>query len=448
MTMTIEARTYKVGELLELRQNNMLAPNPEYQRGAVWRAPQKKRLIDSVLRNYPISVIYLHHVRREVAGHSREDFEIIDGQQRINALAEFREGAFKLFDPEKDAAQARFPAFIREAPCPWGGKDFDSLDAATRDRFLNTELSVANMHTSNPHEARDLFIRLQAGMPLSPQEKRDAWPGGFTEFILKTAGKPEILRYPGHEFFTDLLGAQRSANRGKFRQLAAQMAMLFLTRRESNGERLCDIRADEIDDFYYEHLDFDPASPNAVRFLNVLSKTRALLGDTRKKLLAHEGIHLMLLVDSLLDDYTRSWEAGFASAFDCFREQAAKDRYTRFEAAPGEFWLRYTALTRVGADRGESIQRRHEFFCQKMTEWLSPELKDPTRVFGSIERELIYYRDKGECQVGHHKIPWSEAEIHHVEPHIQGGRTTIANGLLVCKSCHPRSRPTPTSPTG
>src|SRR5882724_12505920 len=93
-----------VGELLELRRNNMLTANPEYQRGKVWTPAQKKRLVDSVLRGYPIPLIYLHHIRQAAGKLVSERFEVIDGQQRINALSDFYEGAFKLFDPEKDEA--------------------------------------------------------------------------------------------------------------------------------------------------------------------------------------------------------------------------------------------------------------------------------------------------------------------------------------------------------
>jgi hypothetical protein len=72
-----------------------------------------------------------------VAGATREYFEIIDGQQRIATLSDFRDGAFKLFDPVKDAAEARFsPSFIQEQLCPWGGKTFDELAADLREQFL------------------------------------------------------------------------------------------------------------------------------------------------------------------------------------------------------------------------------------------------------------------------------------------------------------------------
>src|SRR2546428_5967080 len=109
--------TKTVSDLLDLRKAKMLVANPEYQRGEVWTKAQQKRLIDSVLRGYPIPLIYLHHIAHEVAGAKRDDFEIIDGQQRINALHYFKEGAFALFDPVQDASEARFPSFIQQQPC-------------------------------------------------------------------------------------------------------------------------------------------------------------------------------------------------------------------------------------------------------------------------------------------------------------------------------------------
>ena len=146
-----------------------------------------------------------------------ESYEIIDGQQRINALFDFREGAIKLFDPIKDEEEARFPQFIKNVSCPWAGKDFMGLDPVYQNLFDETELIYAKIDTSTDDEARDLFIRLQAGLPLNAQEKRDAWPGGFTEFVLHFGGKPQIKRYPGHDFF--IKKVNKSIDRGNTRQL-------------------------------------------------------------------------------------------------------------------------------------------------------------------------------------------------------------------------------------
>lgn len=238
------------------------------------------------------------------------------------------------------------------------------------------------IETDISNEARDLFIRLQAGMPLNSQEKRDAWPGNFTEFILKIGGKPQIAKYPGHEFFQDIMKA-KSHKRGEFRQLAAQMVMLYLAHRESGGEKLWDINRDAIDTFYYKHLNFDIQSDEAKRFREILKLlTQSLSDGNRPKVIGHEAIHLVLLVDSLLDDYTRSWVDKFAAAFDKFREGLALGKKSRHDAKPTEHWTRYGQFTRTNTDRADTILRRHQFFAEKMHEFLKPQLKDPTRIYG------------------------------------------------------------------
>lgn len=427
-----------IEELLQLKTYNMLYANPEYQRGEVWTKPQKKRLVDSVLRGYPIPLIYLHHISKIVAGAKRDDFEVIDGQQRINALYEYREGSYKLFDPVADDKEAQFPSFIKEQPCPWGGKLYEELTPELQRRLLDTPLPVMEIETDVPNEARDLFIRLQAGMPLNPQEKRDAWPGNFTEYILKVGGKPEVAKYPGHAFFKVVMKA-KDKNRGEFRQLAAQMAMLYFTRRETG--RLCEISGEAIDLFYHKHLDFNASAPETKRFSEILDQLTSLFQDgKRKKVLRHEAISLVLLVDSLLDEYTRSWTSKFADAFDTFRANVAKGSATKYDEKPDEYWSRYGLLTRSGTDRPDTIERRHQFFIEKIHALIEPKLKDPSRIFGTVERELIYYRDRKRCQVPGcgAEVEWSDGEIHHVETHSAGGSTTIDNGALVHKACHPK----------
>lgn len=430
----------KVRDLLDLKTQQMLVVNPEYQRGSVWTQAQKKKLIDSVLRGYPIPLIYLHHITQAAGKLVSQRYEVIDGQQRINALSDFFEGAFKLFDPDKDAAEARFPDFIKRRPCPWARRAFHDLDDEIKKAFLDTPLRIVRIETDDSNEARDLFVRLQSGMPLNSQEKRDAWPGQFTDFILRLGGKPGLARYPGHDFFNILMGAQKVQDRGKFRQLAAQIAVLYFTRRASADDSFCDIKAEAIDDFYYENLGFDSSSPDAKRLIDIFDKVAALMRDQkRSKILGHEAIHLILLVDTLMDDYTRTWEGNLAAAFDNFRKEFALGKKTQDDANPSEYWLRYGVLTRVNSDRGDVIQRRHEFFSAKMRETLQPKPKDPQRLYGALERELIYYRDKKRCAVCGLEVAWPELEIHHVEEHGKGGKTTLENGVLVHKKdCHPK----------
>jgi hypothetical protein len=342
-----------------------------------------------------------------------------------------------LLDPIKDNAEARFPDFIKKQPCPWAGKVFRDLSPELQTQLKDTPLQIVKIECDGPNEARDLFVRLQAGMPLNSQERRDAWPGQFTNFVLCLGGKSGLDdKYPGHAFFNELLKGRTSSDRGKLRQLAAQVAMVFFAHREKG--LFLDISAPAIDSYYYENLDFDADSPSAKRLLMVLDKVRSLLRDQKRpKISGHETIHLVLLVDSLIDDYSRSWEGRLAQAFDEFRENVARARGTR-GSAPNEYWVKYGESTRVASDQHGVIQRRHEFFAEKMLNALRPRVKDPHRAFGSLERELIYYRDKKRCAVCREEVIWADGEIHHIEEHSRGGQTALGNGVLVHRGCHPK----------
>ena len=429
-----------VKDIVELRKNEMVKPNPEYQRGVVWSRDQQMKLIDSVLRGYQLPIIYLHEIRRNIAGMQHDHFEIIDGQQRIQSLYMFAEGAFPLYKPDDE--KAKFPKFLQNQSCEWGGKTFNSFTNDLHDKFLETKLPVAFIESDDDNEIRDLFVRLQAGSSLNAQEKRDAYPGNFTDFILKLGGKPDIARYPGHDFFQRVLKMKPGQDRGKTRQLAAQISVLFLERRANGFHYFSNINAQAIDDYYYKNLDFNSGSSDCNRLIAILDKLDSLLGQgNRPPLRAHDALHLVLLLDAIWDDYTRSWEETLATAQDQFSQALANSAKNQKNGQPDDFWNFYGVWTRSNSDRGENIQRRHHFYSQRMSEFLGNlTAKDPTRAFGPLERELIYWRDHKNCAVCNAQVLWSDAEIHHVNEHGEGGKTTLENGVLVHQACHPKGQ--------
>ena len=432
--MKTESKVMSVSDLLELKKNSMLAVNPEYQRASVWTESQQKKLIDSVMRCYPLPLFYFHHKVRQAGGMQSEGYEIIDGQQRINALYKFSENALALFDPKKDDKTARFPNFIQNHPCPWAKCTYSSLPEEFKNQFLNTQVSIVKVSTDSEDEARDLFIRLQAGLPLNPQERRDAWPGGFTELILQLGGKQEIVRFPGHEFFKQLV-KKNNPDRGQVRQLCAQICMLFFGKAEQGN--WIDIGSQAMDDYYYRNLDFDIKSDRVKRLCKILDLAVKLFsGQTSPKLNAYEAIHIVLLLDSLFDDYTPAWQTNFISAYDSFKQNTATARKDR----GNEYWTEFGALTQTQSAGAVSIQRRHTFFVKEMYARLKPVLLDPRRSFGAIEREIIYYKHKKLCVVCRALIRWPDLEIHHIEEHQSGGQTTIDNAVPVHGVCHPKEQ--------
>ncbi len=124
--MEFQPNKQTVQELVKAWAAGSLTRNPEYQRGAAWNKAQKQALIDSLFREYPIPPIFLE--RKSSAGlfgGAAERFEIIDGQQRILALAEFSRGEFPLLNPTDE--KLRLPHSLRAKKTSWGNKTYEEL---------------------------------------------------------------------------------------------------------------------------------------------------------------------------------------------------------------------------------------------------------------------------------------------------------------------------------
>lgn len=423
-----------ISGLLQLKKHNALRVNSEYQRGTVWDIDQQKRLIDSVLRVYPLPLIYLHDKTVPIDGLPFYSFDVIDGQQRINALYAFSEDAFELFDPIKDEKKAKFAKFIKEMPCTWARRKYSDLSPEDRNKFDNTEIFIVKIKTDIENEVRDLFIRLQAGVPLNAQEKRDAWPGDYTEFVLRYGGKPDPdnPKYPGHDFFQKTLKLKNN-KRGNARLYCAQFAMIFFEHTANGG--YVDVGTKAIDDYYYKNLDFDMKSDKVKDFEKTIDKISELFKGFRGRTIKQqEAMHLVLFVYILITEYASGWESRFVSAFEQFRKEVLSTKKQKI----GEYWQNFGMLTSTSSNNSKSIRTRHEFFTKKMLEFLKTTKKDEKRAFNQMDRDEIFNKYNNLCAVCFETIEWDDLDIHHVDEHNKGGQTSINNAAPVHRKCHPK----------
>jgi Protein of unknown function DUF262 len=68
---------------------NRLQVNRRYQRKLVWTLEEKQRLIESILKKFPVPAILIAE-RENIPG----TYEIIDGLQRLHAIMSFIEQGF------------------------------------------------------------------------------------------------------------------------------------------------------------------------------------------------------------------------------------------------------------------------------------------------------------------------------------------------------------------
>ena len=438
--MKVTTRREKtVEQLIKGRDHEDMKVNHEYQRGLRWTPRQKQLFLDSVARGYPIPAFYLHaRTKKNSLSEQQETaYEIVDGQQRIEALWEFWKGAFKIPDPAEDSG---LPRSIREQECAWAGKSWDELDTETKERILETTVVIHECVTDDPNEVRDLFIRLQGGTPLSRQDKRDAWPGNFTEFVLKTAGKKELAQFPGEPLWHRL-----TANDSTRRQFAAQAFMQWDSMRRRH--RLCDHGANQIDSFYHKNVDFNAGSTDGQAFLTLCQKVDGMLATRKGKLSAYMLLHTLLFVEAIKDSHVLPSGDALVSAIETFEKRLKAGRKADKEGRETPevvFEQRFGRHTRAGSDSAQAMEPRHSFFLNQMMLLTKPRPKDEQRRFSGALRDAVYLRDKGCCmwckmQRNDVAVPFDEMEIHHVVPHSEGGQTVLENGVVVHREHHPKT---------
>ena len=164
------------GEILNLR--------PEYQRRLRWTTIQKSRLIESLLLNIPVPPIFLYES-------DAARYEVMDGQQRLNAVREFIAGDFALIGlpvlkPLNGLRYYRCPPRIKRALDRGSVSAIVLLLESEAEKSAPDRLSLTDIR-------RFIFDRLNTGgTKLNPQEIRNAVnPGVLNRIIIElTRFKP------------------------------------------------------------------------------------------------------------------------------------------------------------------------------------------------------------------------------------------------------------------
>lgn len=151
-------------------KENKLYVNRRYQRKLVWSQEEKQKLIESILKRYPIPAILI--AERDQAG----TYEIIDGLQRLHAIVSFIETTFPVIDGGYFNLEY-FPT--AKAYSQSGGfKATDSKELISQSQvstILDYSLSLSVMRNATESEVNDVFDRINTyGHRLSDQERRQA----------------------------------------------------------------------------------------------------------------------------------------------------------------------------------------------------------------------------------------------------------------------------------
>lgn len=388
------------------RRQAGINPQPAYQRGPVWTLGQKQLLVDSILRDLDVPKLYLRELVRDEFLH-----EVIDGQQRMRAVCEFRSDQWSL-SWECDAVPG----------CKIAGKKFSQLPDAVKDLFDQYELHFVILRDAEQEEVEEMFLRLQNGTTLKSAEKRNAMPGEMGRFVRELVKHPFFARLPfdNYRFTHD--------------ELAAQMTLL-----EIEGVPT-DVRSRHLERMYCDHLEFAHDGPVAAKVRRALSFLARAFKEKPAGLKKTAALSLYFLTSRLLDTHAlEGREADFRAWFGRFcREQDGDESLPEDQRDPRSVFYQEHCDRRTTSV--ESLGYRHDYLAISMLNVI-PDLERADRkpIFTREQRLAVWARDGGMCRVGKacggRKCEWDAFEITPVIGWAEGGKATVANARTACPEC-------------
>jgi len=170
-----QPKDFSIRELNIMKTDLELDLRPEYQRNFVFDRKKASRLIESILLDVPIPVIYF-------AEEPNGKYSVIDGQQRLTSFLSFLDGKF----PTGNNSFIDFTLTGLEILTELNKKTFSDLDTTLQSKIRSTTLHTVIIQKESDEDTKfDIFERLNTGsMKLNEDEIRNSvYRGPYIELL-------------------------------------------------------------------------------------------------------------------------------------------------------------------------------------------------------------------------------------------------------------------------
>ena len=391
-------------------RKRVIDPNPQYQRVPTWDTSRKQWLIDSLIRDLDVPKFYLTKAKSP-----EYEWEVVDGQQRLRAIWEFKDGEYKLSgdsDPVKKHVVA--------------DRYYDDLHYEVKEELDSYSLSIIILEEEDEQEIEEMFLRLQNGMSLNSAEKRNAISGNMRDFVHNVA--------KSHELFTKSVAF---ANKRYAHDESVSQMMLI----EMKGNPTI-VTHSKLKEMYETGRDFRNNSAVAKKLNRVLNFLANAFPEKSPELSKVNLISLYTVASGLLEKYAISRRhTKFGEWFKKFEQR--RREYDDEPLQDDEEMLDYklAVLQRTGSVQAQEM-RRGILMKDLLASVPDLPLLDKQRQFTEEQRIVIFRRASGKCYNPDDNpecvknCTWDNWHADHIIPHSQGGRTTVANGQLLCPNCN------------
>jgi hypothetical protein len=405
-----QAKDFSIREFLTMKNDGELILQPIYQRNYVATDLIASKLIESILLDVPIPVVYL-------AEEQDGSFSVIDGQQRLTSFLSFLEGKFPDSRPFKLSGLKVLSELNR--------KLFVDLDSENQKKIRSTTIhSIIIKKESNPDIKFEIFERLNTGSTkLNEDEIRNTvYRGNYIELLAELSENSIFHGLIKKENFK-----KRMIYRGMILRFFALSEKSYINYKSSMKQ------------FSNKELrDNRELSPNKVkeykaRFEHCLDLVKVVFGDMafRRYMPGDNGepgkwgetqINMALYDVQMVGFVNYSKNEVLAKA-DLIREGLLDLMINNQQFKEQITWQ--TSDTDV-------LKKRFRTYMD-MLESIIGDPQYSQRTFSySIKEQL--FKDNPYCAISGQKIlAIEDSEVDHILPYSKGGKTEISNAQLVLR---------------
>lgn len=409
--------------LIYLYENDQLNLEPGFQRDSVWSTPDRAKLIDSILRNYPLPSVFLY--KREHDGDYI--YDVIDGKQRIESILMF----MGLIKGHRFSTTTQLSDDTEKETIDW------KVLCKRKLQHKVTGYKVQSMEVSGElADIINLFVRINStGKALTPAEKRHA--KYYNSEFLRAAGKV-AERYEDY-FRSNNILSKNQITRMKHVELICELMVSIHEGDVINKKKALDKVMDS-ESISGKHV--KEVREQCVKTLNRLKTMFPHLKTTRFCQLS-DFYTLAVIIwqfeknGRILTDKKRNIIAfdllrNFSNGVDAARESQRIVKGLQ----PGQELYREYLLTVSQSTDDIKQRRKREGILKGILESLY-EKKDDVRIFSMEQRRIIWNtEDEPKCAICGRSVTWKDYTADHIKPHSKGGETVIANAALTHRSCN------------
>ena len=426
-SITHRPETRTITDIVNLHEDGLLNLEPGFQRKSVWLERDRAKLMESILRNYPLPAVFFY--RREEGGHIF--YDVIDGKQRIESILMFM-----------GEMRGRY-GVTTQLP---GDEEIDFIDwkklCKRRIQHLVTGYRLPVIEVDGDiGDIIDVFVRINStGKALTPQEKRHA--KYFNSKFLKEADRlarrfekqlramgvlsaAQITRMKHVELMCELM---LSAHQGDVINRKAALDKVMMT------SSFTDLQARK-------------AAAKVTSALNRVGRMFPRLQTTRLRQMADFYSLVVLLIrfegeGMILTDRKRNslaWD--LLKAFSVNVDKVRESQRKAIGVKPEQESYRDYLMTVSQTSDDVNQRRKREAHLRAILESVFTR-KDSQRGFTTEQRRILWSTTAArKCKGCSRTLTWDDFTIDHIDPHSKGGRSRLDNAALMCRSCNSSKGP-------